>query len=226
LKINTKRKIMCRQGKSENIFVSGSVRPTIIIFILVLVVGVFAFSCWATRQKTPEITYVKVYFRKFKAESIDCICKDPVIRKIPKTTNVERAALVALEELIKGPTEEEREKGYGGCIPAGTLVAEYKEWYMKIVKVYQEDQKIDYFGKKFLSPDGEFTPWGDRVAVKSVKIKDGIAYADFSKELYSYGGGSCRVEAIETAIVNTLKQFPCVEKVVILVEGREAEIQP
>ncbi len=213
------------QTKSENISVSGSVRPAVVVLILLLVAGIFAFSCWATRQKAPKITHVKVYFRKFKAEAIDCICKDPVLREIPKT-NVERAALVALEELIKGPTEKEREKGYGGCIPAGTMVAEYKEWYMKIVKVSQEDQKIDYFGKKFLSPDGEFTPWGDKVAVKSVKIKDGIAYADFSKELYSYGGGSCRVEAIETAIVNTLKQFPGVEKVVILVEGREAEIEP
>ena len=207
--------------------VSGSVRSGVIIFILVLGVGVFAFSCWATRQKTPEITHVKVYFDKYSFEATECSCKDPVIREIPKNRRVEEAAVLALKELVKGPTEEEDAQGYRGCLPSGGTIARYKEWYMKIVKAYHErGGKIDEFGKRFLSAEGEFTPWGDKVTVGSVRIKDGIAYADFSKELYSYGGGSCFTEAIETGIVNTLKQFPQVEKVIILVEGREAEIEP
>lgn len=209
-------------------YTSGSIRLAVIILILFLLAGIFAFLYWWVKnEKTPEIMQVKVYFYKYKAESTDCLCKDPVIRQIPKTRKVERAALLALEELIKGPSKEERTESYGGCIPVGRMIAEYKESYMKIVKAFeQQEGRIDEFGKKFLSPEGKFTPWGDKVMVRGVRIEDGIAYADFSKELYSYGGGSCRVEAIGSAIENTLKQFPQVEKVVILVEGREAEIEP
>jgi len=213
------------QTKSENMSVSGSVRLGVIIFILVLVAGMLAFLYWAIREKAPEITQVKVYFGRVERE--DCNCNAPVIREIPKTKKFEEAASYALEELIRGPTEEEYAKGYRGCLPSGGTIARYKEWYMKIVKAYQEQEgRIDYFGKKFLSPEGEFTPWEDRVRVKGVKIEDGTAYADFSKELYSYGGGSCFVRAIKTSIENTLKQFPRMEKVIILVEGREAEIEP
>ena len=53
-----------------------------------------------------------------------------------------------------------------------------------------------------------------------------VAYADFSRKLYSYGGGSCFANAIQTSIINTLKQFSEVDEVKILVEGREAEIEP
>jgi hypothetical protein len=134
--------------------------------------------------------------------------------------------LLALEELIKGPSKEEIAQGYGGCMPSGILIAEYKDGYMRMVKTSQESGKIDEWGQRFLNPIGEFTPWGDRVRVISVQIKDSIAYTDFSKELYSYGGGSCRVEAIETAIVNTVMQFPNIKKVVILIEGKRAELQP
>jgi len=215
------------QTKSENMSVSGSVRPTVIIFILVLVVGNFACLHWATKEAAPEIIHVKAYFDKYSVEATECICKDPVIREIPKSRSIEEAAVLALKELVKGPSEEEYAQGYRGCLPSGGTIARYKEWYMKIVKAYHEQGgKIDYFGKKFLSPESEFTPWGDKIMVRSVRIENGIAYADFSKELYSYGGGLCFAEAIETSIENTLKQFPQVTKVIILVEGREAEIEP
>ncbi len=213
------------QTKSENMSVSGSVRPAVVVLILLLVAGMLAFLYWAIREKAPEITQVKVYFGRVERE--DCNCNAPVIREIPKTKKVEEAAFLALEELTKGPTKEEESRGYRLCLPAGGTIARYKEWYTKIIKAYHEKGgRIDEFDKRFLSAEGEFTPWGDRVRVKSVKIKDGIAYADFSKELYSYGGGSCFVRAITTSIENTLKQFPRVEKVAILVEGREAEIEP
>jgi spore germination protein GerM len=207
---------------------SRVLRVVLIILIPLLLGAIFVFLFWWIKEeKTSEIKQVKVYFRKYKAGSTDCICRDPVIREIPKTRKTEKAAFVALDELIKGPSTEERAKGYGGCIPAGRMIAEYKEWYMKIVQAYHEHGgRADEFTKRFLSPEGTFTPWGDRVMVRGVRIKDGIAYADFSKELYSYGGGSCRVEAIESAIENTLRQFPGVEEVKILVEGKEAELQP
>jgi hypothetical protein len=218
---------MSEQRESENRLVSVSVSALVIIVLILLLGGIPAFlSCGTTRGRFKEIREVKLYLRLHKNHPIDCICNDPVVRKIRKTNKVEEAALFALEELVKGTTKEESAKGYGGCIPAGSLIAEYKDGYMRMVKAYQESGKIDEWGKRFLSQEGEFTPWGDRVRVRGVKIKDGVAYADFSKELYSYGGGSCRVEAIGSSIENTLKQFPGVEKVVIYIEGRPAELQP
>lgn len=202
----------------------GSVRPATILAVL-LGVGLLASLHCATGRRVQQTKQVKVYFSNTERDV--CNCDAPVAREIPKTSGVERAAWLALGELIEGPTEEEYAKGYRSCLPSGGTIGRYKESYMKIVEAYRgQDGSTDYFGRKFLSPEGEFTPWGDRVRVRGVRIGDRTAYPDFSKELYSYGGGSCFAEAIETGIVNTLRQFPQVEKVVILIEGREAQIEP
>jgi len=168
---------------------------------------------------------VKVYFGKTERDV--CNCDAPVVREIPKTSGVERTARLALREMIEGPTEEEYAAGYRMCLPSGGTIERYRETFAKIIEAYRgHDGSADHFGRKFLSPEGEFTPWGDEVEIREVRIVDGTAYPDFSKELYSYGGGSCFAEAIETSIVNTLKQFPQVERVVVLIEGKEAEIEP
>lgn len=61
----------------------------------------------------------------------------------------------------------------------------------------------------------------------SLNITDQTAYADFSKELQNYGGGSCSVAAIRAQIEKTLKQFSTVQNVVISVEGKaEGILQP
>ena len=91
----------------------------IILFIILIGGILFSFSCCTTRGKFQEITQVKVYFGITKNHPIDCNCNDPVVRKIPKTAKMEEAALLALEELIKGPSKEESAKGYGGCLPSG-----------------------------------------------------------------------------------------------------------
>lgn len=62
------------------------------------------------------------------------------------------------------------------------------------------------------------------VGLNSVKIVDGVAYADFDKNLEKYGGGSCRVAAIQAQIAETLKQFPTVKSVVISIDGRTEDI--
>ena len=203
-------------------------KTIIIILIVLLAAGILVYRYWwRPREGLREITEVRVCFIKDFSKRVDCICDNPVIRKIPKTRDVKKAAALALEELIKGPTKEEFTQGYGACLPGEGTVRRYKEHYEEMVAYYKKrGENIDEFGKKFLSPDGEFTTWQDRVKIKSVKIKHGIAYADFSKELYSYGGGSCFTESIETSIINTLKQFPEVKEAKILVEGKAAEIEP
>ncbi len=60
--------------------------------------------------------------------------------------------------------------------------------------------------------------------VLSVSIKDKIAYADFSGELVTKFGGGSMTEALAIAsIANTLTDFPGVQRVQILVEGRRVE---
>jgi spore germination protein GerM len=58
--------------------------------------------------------------------------------------------------------------------------------------------------------------------VKSVLVKDGIAYVDFSDEMltHRFGGSSREILAV-AAIVDTLTEFPAVDGVQILVEGKK-----
>ena len=58
--------------------------------------------------------------------------------------------------------------------------------------------------------------------VKSVNVRERIAYVDFSDEIVTHGfGGSSREILAVGAIVNTLTEFPEVERVQILVEGKK-----
>jgi hypothetical protein len=61
--------------------------------------------------------------------------------------------------------------------------------------------------------------------LRSVKIVDGVATADFSDELVYGIGGSCRVQALISQITQTLKQFEGVETIKIFVEGKDADLQ-
>lgn len=78
-----------------------------------------------------------------------------------------------------------------------------------------------------LEPDVRDPDWGPRVTLRSLVIKDGVATADFSREINAYGGGSARVAAITDQITETLKQFPTVKQVRIAVEGQtDGVLQP
>lgn len=57
-----------------------------------------------------------------------------------------------------------------------------------------------------------------------LNIKEGVAYADFSQELIdNHSGGSAGELMTVYSIVNTLTQFPEIDKVQILVGGKEVE---
>lgn len=69
--------------------------------------------------------------------------------------------------------------------------------------------------------------WGPRVTLRKVTIDNaGVATADFSREMMAYGGGSARVAAITSQITQTLKQFPTIKDVRILVDGKPNALQP
>ncbi|HEX3036086.1 MAG TPA: GerMN domain-containing protein [Thermodesulfobacteriota bacterium] len=69
-----------------------------------------------------KMTRVKVYFinKEVSADpQFDCTRVFPLEREIPKTESVARATL---QELLKGPSEEEREKGYMTTINPGVEI--------------------------------------------------------------------------------------------------------
>ncbi len=74
--------------------------------------------------------------------------------------------------------------------------------------------------KEVLEYPGRQPDWGPRVRLLGLTIRDGVATADFSKELRAYGGGSARVLLIREQITRTLKQFPAVQEVRIAIEGQ------
>ena len=127
-----------------------------------------------------ETMAVNVFFGMTTPTSdIDpCDLVYPVSRSVPRTSGVAKAAL---EELFKGPTEEEKKEGF-------------------------------------------FTSLPDGVALNRIVIADGEASVDFSQELEYQVGGSCRVTAIRAQIIETLKQFSSVNKVVISINGRTEDI--
>jgi hypothetical protein len=74
---------------------------------------------------------------------------------------------------------------------------------------------------------GREVDWGARVRLRSLTVADGVATADFSRELRAYGGGSARVRTIREQITRTLTQFPSVREVRIAIEGQvEGVLEP
>ncbi len=126
-----------------------------------------------------EIMTIKAYFNNDKMDpEFSCNKVFLVEREIPKTQAVARAAL---EELLKGPTTEEKSAGF-------------------------------------------FTSINPGVKIQKLNIENGVIKVDFDEQIEFQVGGSCRVSAIRAQIIETLKQFPTVESVVISVNGRTEDI--
>jgi hypothetical protein len=83
--------------------------------------------------------------------------------------------------------------------------------------------------EEVLSYPGREDDWGVRVRLRSLTIENGVATADFSKEMRAYGGGSARVQMIRDQVSQTLMQFqePAIDQVKIAVDGEtEGILQP
>lgn len=68
--------------------------------------------------------------------------------------------------------------------------------------------------------------WGERVRLKDLAITNGVARADFSKELLANAGGALRMSLIRQQIEQTLLQFQTVRQVIITVEGQTGMLEP
>jgi len=74
---------------------------------------------------------------------------------------------------------------------------------------------------------GFFTSINLGTKIQKISIVRGVATIEFSEELVKGVAGSCRVQAIRSQITETLKQFPEIREVVILVNGDfETILQP
>lgn len=62
------------------------------------------------------------------------------------------------------------------------------------------------------------------VTLKSLKIENTVATADFDETLQAGVAGACKVTAIRAQIEKTLKQFPTVKSVVISINGKSDDI--
>jgi len=81
--------------------------------------------------------------------------------------------------------------------------------------------------EQVLSFAGRGADWGPRVTLRGLTIVNGVATANFSKEMAAYGGGSLRVRLIREQITRTLQQFATVREVRIAVEGQtEGVLEP
>jgi hypothetical protein len=82
-----------------------------------------------------------------------------------------------------------------------------------LVGVYNDEAK-----------NGFSTSINSGVKINKLVIEKGVAKVDFDATIETGVGGSCRVAAIKSQIVNTLKQFSTVKSVLISVEGRTEDI--
>jgi len=62
------------------------------------------------------------------------------------------------------------------------------------------------------------------VKIQSLTIASGMAKVDFNEALQFQAGGSCRVSAIRSQIIETLKQFPTVQNIIISINGKTEDI--
>ena len=71
---------------------------------------------------------------------------------------------------------------------------------------------------------GQTNVFPKKAKLRSIVVKGGIATVDFSKELQTnFSGGSTGEEMLIGSIVNTLTDFPEVQKVSILIDGSAVE---
>jgi hypothetical protein len=119
----------------------------------------------------------------------------------PQTVRIPRTpgiARAALEALLWGPVPG-NQAGYDTFIPTPEQILAYP---------------------------GRDANWGERIEIRSLTIRDGVAYADFSIELSGYSGGALPSIMIREQIKSTLTQFSTVNSAVVTVNGVSGVLEP
>lgn len=160
-------------------------------------------------------TQIKLYFcsEDNLKQNGTCECSNEVIRVVLKG-EMEDLAKTSINELIKGPNKEEKAQGLFGAIASEDSVKKFKQSALN-------GNNSDDVGWGF----GKASDWGDKVELKSLKIENGIANVNLSKEAIGNGNigtsyGGCM---FDSSIIKTLKQLSEIKSVKIFIEGRPVE---
>jgi spore germination protein GerM len=100
---------------------------------------------------------------------------------------------------------------YSRSVPRTPRVAEAA--LRELLRGPSEEERAN--GAETSVPPGTRLEW--------VRVKDGTARASFSRDLVRGLAGSCRVAALKSQLESTLRAFPTVERVELLVEGQPSE---
>jgi len=128
------------------------------------------------------------------------------VKETPKTVTVK----VYFANSVNDPDSEKCETTYAVSRTINETVAVGKASLTELLKGPNTTEK----GK------GYYTSIPTGTELKSINIKNGVAYVDFNEKLTDGIGGSCLTSRIRSQIENTLKQFPTVKEVVIQVNGK------
>ena len=145
-------------------------------------------------------TTVKIFFgnKNLNQNQADCKAVFPVERTVPNDLIVKRRAF---EEILLGPTAAEAAQGYYSALPSKEEMINYRE------------QKRGETGQ---------APYeGDEIKIQSVKIMIGMAYVDFSPEIFVLAADNCRAQMFRAQLFQTAKEFSKIGGAVITVGGVE-----
>lgn len=171
--------------------------------------GPFAF----TIDSLPNPTYSPVILEVFDYSAKDGVKQDIV--SLPISINMLKAMDIKVFFLEEGATDCTAVTPVRRFVPKTEAVAKIAlNELLKGVFAVEKEKKLTT----------QLPPF---VTLNSVTITDGVARADFSKELGQNVAGSCKVQAIRSQIIQTLKQFDTVKDVVISIDGKiEGILQP
>lgn len=145
-------------------------------------------------------TTVKIFFGNKNMNQNSGYCKMvfPVERIVPNDLIIKRRAF---EEILLGPTEAEAARGYYSAIPSKEEIINYRE------QKKQETGQAPYVG--------------DEIKINSVKIMIGMAYVDFSPEVFVLAADNCRADMFKAQLSQTAKEFSKIGGAIITVGGVE-----
>lgn len=140
------------------------------------------------------------------------------------------------------PTNSMQQTQPNGSVPAAGNTAESKHNSMQLTLYYASSDGIHLVPEVRSFPmsetpartavealiDGTNKPQTTKIfpqgtKLRQITIKDGIALVDFNGTILKGNGGSATETLLVASLVNTLTEFPHIEKVRILVDGKKVD---
>ncbi len=175
-------------------------------FLLHIFFFLFAVAAESMHSQTPSTQNINVCFANREKDPglIDCGKGYPVLRQIAKQPSTKNLVRAALAEVLQGPNEDERAKGFFTSIPTTIEIRLWRNQVLEYSREHPEEKK------------NSLNKWRDgdtNVTVTYIRLLKDSVFVEFSHSMRAYGGGSCRVGGILGPIRQTLLQFPRIKKV-------------